>query len=554
MKFSFHPTFRNGLLVCLSLLVVGPAPGQRIGGEWALKYQIFGEQELGFFGDDVAGPGDLDGDGFSDFIVGAPIESFDNGAIYAYSGKSGNLLWEWTIGGWTGFAVSGAGDVNGDGAPDVVVGSPNLNTVTILLNDGTVWWTKSNGFAQLGRAVASLGDVNLDGFDDVIVGADRTNPQGMNDAGSVFVYSGLDGTRLFRFNGAFPGDRFGLSVAGAGDTNADGCPDILVGTIFADRGGFSKVGVAYLYSGNDGTLLYEYEGLLSDGFLLGGALSGAGDLNKDGYDDFLISAPGADHSFIDAGTVFVYSGQDGNVMFQVSGTYNGDFFGEDIDSLTDSDFDGIPEIVISSLRFPVDLGRFEVRSGADGRLLDTIVGTELNAGLGRHIATVGDIEGNGLDAVIAGLRAMDNGGIDSAGAVQVFSPNPFIFADATELSASSGVPVQVLMSFPESEANAKYALLLSGAGTGPTTIAGLEVPLGQSLLLSQMLTGWAPFNLHGAFGTLDANAQATATLDSDPTLAGLVGTTFYMAAVTYDSSPALAGRRTSIAWPIRITL
>ncbi|KAA3606134.1 MAG: hypothetical protein DWQ01_18245 [Planctomycetota bacterium] len=542
--------FTLGLLV----FAAPSAIAQRIGGEWDLEHQIFGEKELGFFGDAVAGPGDLDGDGFADFVVGAPRQNSGDGVVYAYSGKTGSLLWEWADHGFTGFAVSGAGDVNADGLPDVIVGSPDHSKATVLLSNGTVWWTKDNAFAQFGRAVAGLGDVNLDGFDDVIVGADFTDPQGLIDAGSAFVYSGLDGTRLFRFNGAVAGDRFGVSVAGAGDTNADGFPDILVSTFFASRGGFSDVGAAYLYSGSDGSLLMEYIGQFSNEYLLGDGIAGVGDINQDGYDDFMISAPGADFGGLDSGTVFLHSGQDGSVLYQIDGSNDGDFLGLEIAGIEDLDFDGIRDLVISSDDFPVDLGRIEIRSGVDGSLLDTILGTESRAGFGRYVATVGDIEGNGLDAVIAGLRAMDNGGIDSAGAVQVYSPNPFIFADATELSASSGVPVEVLMSFPESEANAKYALLLSGAGTGPTTIAGLEVPLGQSLLLSQMLTGWAPFNLHEAFGTLDANAQATATLDSDPSLAGLVGTTFCMAAVTYDSTPTLAGRRTSIAWPIRVTL
>ncbi|KAA3604369.1 MAG: hypothetical protein DWQ01_22435 [Planctomycetota bacterium] len=547
------PVFILGLLV----FATPPTVAQRIGGEWALKHQIFGEQELGFFGDAVAGPGDLDGDGFADFVVGAPYEFFDRGKVYAYSGKLGTLLWEWTegaVGHTTGSSIAGAGDVNGDGRPDVVVGIVQANKVAILLHDGSLWWIEENPIGNLGGSVAGIGDVNFDGFDDVVVGADRAAPNGISDAGSAIIYSGKDGSLLFRFDGEMAGDRFGLAVSEAGDANLDGFPDLLIGAPWASRAGFSKIGIAYLFSGKNGSLLFKFQGQFIRNGIHGSSLSEIGDLNSDGHDDFMVSAPGADFGGSESGAVFIYSGFDGSLIYRIDGANLGDFLGNSIDSIVDLDRDNIRDLAITSEFFPIDFGRIEIRSGVDGELLDTVYGSVPRVGFGQHIAAVGDIEGNGLDAIITGLRAMSNGNIDSAGAVQVFSPNPFIFADATELSASSGVPVQILMSFPESEANTKYALLLSGAGTGPTTIAGLEVPLGQSLLLSQMLTGWAPFNLHGAFGTLDANAQATATLDSDPTLAGLVGTTFYMAAVTYDSIPALAGRRTSIAWPIRIKL
>ncbi|KAA3604367.1 MAG: hypothetical protein DWQ01_22425 [Planctomycetota bacterium] len=544
------PIFILGLLVFAAPLAIA----QRIGGEWDLKHHIFGEKELGFFGDAVAGPGDLDGDGFADFVVGAPYEFFEQGRVYAYSGKTGDLLWDWTegaVGHKIGSSIAGAGDVNGDGRPDVIVGIPQVNKVAVLLHNGTLWWIKENPIGNHGGSVAGIGDINFDGFEDIIVGANRATSGGNLEAGVAIVYSGMDGSLMFQFDGLSGGDRLGTSVAGAGDVNADGIPDIMISAPWDDRGPFDDVGTVYIISGGNGSIIYELSGPQVEDEFFGFAISEAGDLNLDGFGDIMATTAGSDAYHL--GSVLVFSGASGGILFRVDGGPI-DHIGSAIDSTEDLDFDGLKDILISSEVYPPRLGRVEVRSGADGTLLDTVFGQVEDVGFGQSLSSIGEIEGNSLEAFIVGMKAKNNGNIDSAGAVQVFSPNPFIFADATELSASSGVPVQVLMSFPESEANSKYALLLSGAGTGPTTIAGLEVPLGQSLLLSQMLTGWAPFNLHGAFGTLDANAQATATLDSDPTLAGLVGTTFYMAAVTYDSTPALAGRRTSIAWPIRITL
>ncbi|KAA3606132.1 MAG: hypothetical protein DWQ01_18235 [Planctomycetota bacterium] len=536
----------------LSLLIFAtpPAVAQRIGGEWELHHKIQGQHTEGRFGYSVAGPGDLNDDGFPDILVGAPYQSSEKGMVYAYSGKNGHPLWQWTDGfvSMIGIAVSGAGDVNGDGLPDVLLGRPGTSIATVLLNDGTHWWTTPN-LPKLGNAVSCLGDVNLDGVDDVIVGAEGYN----SNSGRVYVFSGLDGSILYQFDGEFQGDQFGCSV-GSEDVDGDGYPDILVGAPTAGRNGFDQNGVVYAYSGRTGALIHEIVGPPASYELLGWSIAGAGDLNLDGAGDFMAGSIGASFGGPLTGSVYVYSGLDGSVIFRIDGIVQGEIIGYGIDCIADIDFDQINDLAITVNPSSSQIGKIHIYSGVSGELLDIIEGAISNEGFGQNVATIGDITGDGLDEIMAGSRNEPNGSMGEAGAVYIYSPNPFIFADATELSASSGVPVQILMSFPESEANTKYALLLSGAGTGPTTIAGLEVPLGQSLLLSQMLTGWAPFNLHGAFGTLDANAQATATLDSDPTLAGLVGTTFYMAAVTYDSTPALAGRRTSIAWPIRITL
>ncbi|KAA3606133.1 MAG: hypothetical protein DWQ01_18240 [Planctomycetota bacterium] len=545
--------FTLGLLVFAAPLAIA----QRIGGEWELALKIQGQYEDSFFGHSIAGPGDLNGDGYPDLVVGAPYQNSEAGMVYAYSGRNGQLLWQWSDGGYVnmaGTAVSGAGDVNGDGFPDVAVGIYKDDRVWVLLNDGTPWWSIQDFAVDHGSSICSGGDINLDGFDDVVVGADNASPNGETAAGKVFVYSGLDGAVLFEFDGSFAGDHFGGSIAGGRDFDLDGFPDILIGAPLASRAGVEQVGVCYVVSGQTGGNIFEIVGPLFPFQGFGSPVAGLEDVNSDGYPDFMVSATGSEIGGPGTGSVFVFSGFDGMLLYRIDGREPGETIGFGIDSVQDLDFDQLGDLIISVVPNANIIDKVQVYSGVNGELLDVIDGPSSDEGFGKSIATMGDLSGNGLDAIAVGAKGEANGNLVDAGAVYIYNPNPFIFADATELSASSGVPVQILMSFPESEANTKYALLLSGAGTGPTTIAGLEVPLGQSLLLSQMLTGWAPFNLHGAFGTLDVNAQATATLDSDPTLAGLVGTTFYMAAVTYDSTPTLASRRTSIAWPIRITL
>ena len=136
-----------------------------------------------------------------------------------------------------------------------------------------------------GANVRDAGDVDGDGYADFIGGA--PNPTGI---GVAKVYSGRDGRLLHRFVGDQVGDYFGVSVAGTGDLNNDGYGDLIVGAWFFDvaRAG-SEEGLARVFSGKDGTVLYNVTGVDTD--RLGTSVSGAGDVNADGHQDFIIGAP-----------------------------------------------------------------------------------------------------------------------------------------------------------------------------------------------------------------------------------------------------------------------
>lgn len=539
--------------VALSLLLAPQGFAQRIGGEWESVHHIFGTVERSFFGQAVAGVGDLDGDGWGDFVVGAPYENSDAGCIYAFSGHFGLPLWNWTACGRTGYSVAAAGDVNADGRPDVVVGSPRNNRITVLLHDGTIWWTVESFRKNHGVSVAGVGDVNMDGYDDLIVGADRADPGGRKDAGVATVYSGLDSSILLEFTGMLAGDRFGQALSSAGDVNADGYPDFLIGAPRSTRNGVEDVGTAYLYSGSTGYLLYDFVGPLVEDGLFGTAVCNLGDINTDGFDDVAISAIGSGHFNEDAGSIYVLSGLGGTLLHRIDGQTKDDHIGFAVSSLRDMNFDGRTDLAFTSISQPDGKGRVEIRSGADGTFIDSFAGTEPNIGFGESLSVLGDIEGRNLDAILTGAPATWQENLSGVGAVKAYNPNPFIFANTTRLSVASGSPLHIEITFPVSEAGLPYAVLLSGAGIGPTQIAGVQVPLSPGLLLSQMLTGASPINLEGAFGWLDANGQAVAVLHNDPPLTHLVGKIFHMAVISYQSNHVVTGRLSSIAWPIRIT-
>jgi hypothetical protein len=310
----------------------------------------------GWFGQSVDGAGDVDGDGADDVIVGAPLGTPPEGSAHVVSGRTGAYLWSWTgdaPGDRFGYAVCGAGDVDADGVPDLAVGAPLADgggtfagRVRVFSGaDGAVLHTFDGAaWDQLGFSLGAVGDLDGDGRDDLAVGAPLADGTAFN-SGSAYVFSGASGAALYVLHGAAAGDRLGSVVRGAGDVNADGTPDLVVGIPAADVAAIDS-GAVEVRSGVDGALLLAVSGTKAGEFLEVGA--GAGDVDRDGYADVLVGSPAADGTGPESGLARLVSGRTGLELRTFSGRATRDWFGAAVAAAGDTDGDGRPDLVIGA--------------------------------------------------------------------------------------------------------------------------------------------------------------------------------------------------------------
>ncbi|MDG1287244.1 MAG: hypothetical protein P8P30_06720 [Rickettsiales bacterium] len=378
----------------------------------------------------VSSAGYVNGDIYADLIIGAPAADpggdLSAGETYVVFGKGtafGAILDLATLDGTTGFRLDGidaddrsgtsvynAGDMNGDGYDDMIIGSVGVNAggdadagaVYVVFGKGTAFASSldlstldgTTGFRLdgidindfAGYSVASAGDINGDTYDDIIIGAVGADPGGDADAGEIYVVFGkgtafassldlstLNGTTGFRLDGIDPSDGAGYSVASAGDMNSDGYDDIIIGAHEADPGAISNAGEVYVVFGKgtafassldlstlNGTTGFQMDGLGVE-FFTGHSVASAGDINDDTYDDIIIGAFKASHGGAGAGSAYVVFGKgtafassldlstlDGTTGFRLDGAALGNYAGYSVASAGDINGDTINDIIIGA--------------------------------------------------------------------------------------------------------------------------------------------------------------------------------------------------------------
>ncbi|MCB9896968.1 MAG: FG-GAP repeat protein [Planctomycetes bacterium] len=390
------------------------------------------------FGQLVRPAGDVDGDAVPDLMVGSLFGPEGGvGRIGIYSGVSGALLH--TVDGESvndGVGLSGcaAGDVDGDGFGDFVVGAwkydqpavdvGRLSVYSGATGDVLLQITGSQHGEQLGRSVAPAGDVDLDGTPDLVAGAWMYD-EGFVDAGRAMVLSGTDLSIIHQWVGVGDNDYMGIDVRAAGDVDDDGVPDVIVGAAEYFGHGYGN-GRAYVFSGSDGDELFAFEG---DGFadLFGHSVTGLGDADLDGLPDLAVGAYADDDFGSKSGTARTFSGADGHAFQTFYGQFTNDRLGYAVDGLADMNGDGVPELLTCAYRTDhvgLDAGSVFVFEPTTGAQLAVLEGPEDGALFGQSMAALPDVDGDGFPDVFVAASKYDGVGVDS-GKVYVLSVTPW---------------------------------------------------------------------------------------------------------------------------------
>jgi hypothetical protein len=378
--------------------------------------------------------GDVDRDGVSDIAVASPHNSTGGtqaGKVYIFSGASGDLIrshigqTQWNFGN----ELAAVGDIDGDDVPDYIVGAPS-GLVAAPVGPGRAFlysgidgseihcWIGEADGDLFGRMVAGagnevnggIGDIDGDSVPDILIGAPNHDGAAV-DAGRVYVYSGANvKTPYLVIDGEDAGDTFGFGIGGLGDVDKDGFGDFVVG---APQRESSGAGRAYAYSGASGGLLLPRFDADATGNSFGLLFaSGPGDVNQDGTLDIFVSDLGNTALGANTGRAYVFSGLDGSGIHTFTGAVAGEGLGVGR-GCDDVNFDGSPDLLITAFRSSAgntNAGRAFVFSGEDGSVLRTITNTIAFDFFGWSAVGAGDIDGDlTTDFLISAALSNANG-------------------------------------------------------------------------------------------------------------------------------------------------
>lgn len=367
-------------------------------------HMFYGENANDEFGWVARRVGDVDKDGAQDFVATAPSFGGGKGKAYIYSSRSGDLLFTHTgaLNERLGNGAAGAGDVNGDEVPDVILGAPGNtggsssgNAYVVSGVDGQVLLTLSEKGPgdRFGYKVCGIGDIDGDNHADVAVGAIAGNGDAPT-SGVVYGYSGRTGERLFALNGEATGDKFGSALAGW-----DQQPGSLL-VVGAQDAGENDRGAAYVYRFVDAKpeplfIIESDENNVELGQMF---VSFPGDLNDDTVPDVYVSDFGSNAAGPGAGSIYVHSGADGERILAIHGSQPREGFGTSPSDAGDVNNDGFGDLIVGAWQNregAVSGGKVYLYSGKEGKLLRTWTCRESGDTFGFDAVGIGDVDKDG---------------------------------------------------------------------------------------------------------------------------------------------------------------
>jgi hypothetical protein len=427
-----------------------------------------GDQASANLGLALSNAGDVNGDGFDDLLVGQPNythgENIKSGRALLFLGSAAGIAntasWSLvtnTTDDRVGDALAGLGDVDGDGFSDFVIGAPQAELMGGLVNAGIVWaykgtnqvdggglltplqvWNRVGDATErrLGQKLAAAGDVNCDGKPDLLIGAFNLSDNA--SIGRVEAHYGQGGSPFFL--GTFAtligqSNGFGSGLSTAGHINgvkngATKCDSVIVGDFSFDNGGAAtnNFGRFYIYTGAAAGLNVSPAVTRTGtqiGERLGRAVSGGHDINADGLDDVLVSSQLADNS----GRVDAFRGNASTTLnaipsWSATGGIANTFFGLGLALLPDVNADGRPDIAVGANNYNNGAGRvsifFNEEFGPAPTPSWTFTGADNKARVGTSIVTAGDVNADGGPDFVVGAASSTANSLTSAGRVFVF--------------------------------------------------------------------------------------------------------------------------------------